>query len=197
MLVRTLSILSISLLVAGHSAMAAVPTELINMYNQAAQGDEDKTEEVYKALSSLIEKEGASALGLVYLGGSETLLGRDAFLPWNKMKYVEKGVAKIDKGLSLIDADFASPDLVMGLPENYLARANAAAVYTGLPDMFNQFDKGYDIYLELLSREDFPSYHPAAISWVYEYAIKAAENTGDSEQANKWSEQLQTLSSAD
>lgn len=197
MLKRPLLVSAIALpvfLTGMNDAFATVPEEIIAMYNQAAMGDEDKTEQVNKALHKLVESEGATALNLVYLGSSETLMGRDAFLPWNKMKHVEKGIAQIDKGLSLLDSESHGSELVAGLPAPYLAKANAAVVLTTLPDMFNQFDKGYELYLELLSNEDFHTYSPEATTWIYEYAIQAAGKADDHKHASDWSEQLQTLS---
>ena len=82
-------------------AVAAPSDKLIEQYNQAAQGDEEKVESVYEQLQGQIEKQGGDALTLVYLGSTQTLMGRDAFLPWNKMKYVEQGLGTIAKGLDL------------------------------------------------------------------------------------------------
>ncbi|WP_375748317.1 hypothetical protein [Vibrio sp. HN007] len=188
------SIVGLSVLLGGTSAaVAAIPNNFIAMYNQAAMGDTDKTEPVNQALSELVAREGATALNLVYLGSSETLLGRDAFLPWNKMKHVEKGIAQIDKGLSLLKSNQNEEELVMGLPYSYLAQANAAVVFTTLPSMFNQFDKGYELYLELLSQKDFQTYSPDATAWIYEYAIQAAKNADDTSNAKLWSAQLQSM----
>ncbi len=81
----------------------ALPSEaMIQRYNQAAQGDEKLVEPLYADLEKLIAQEGATALSLVYLGSTRTLMGRDAFLPWKKMRYSEEGLATIEKGLSLL-----------------------------------------------------------------------------------------------
>lgn len=48
-------------------------------YNQAAQGDEKLVEPLYADLEKLVAQEGATALSLVYLGSTRTLMGRDAF----------------------------------------------------------------------------------------------------------------------
>ena len=39
----------------------------------------------------------------------------------------------------------------MGLPEYYLSRAMAATTFTQLPGMFNHFEPGYELYLQLLA----------------------------------------------
>ena len=168
----------------------ANPTpEALSMYNQAAQGDEEMVEAAHDALKSILDKEGATPLTLVYLGSTETLQGRDAFLPWNKMKYVEKGLATIDKSLTLLNSveqPVAEQARVQGLPEAYLTRAMAATTYTSLPDMFNHFERGYDLYLDLLSEEEFSHQNFAATAWIYRYAITASIRAEDFAQAQSW-----------
>lgn len=168
----------------------ANPTpEALSMYNQAAQGDEEMVEAAHDALKSILDKEGATPLTLVYLGSTETLQGRDAFLPWNKMKYVEKGLATIDKSLTLlnsIEQPVAEQARVQGLPEAYLTRAMAATTYTSLPDMFNHFERGYDLYLDLLSEDEFSHQSFAATAWIYRYAITASIRAQDFAQAQSW-----------
>jgi len=196
----TTSLLKRSLLIAlvscAPSLVLANPSaEVLSIYNQAAQGDEDQVDVAYERLNETLEQQGATPLTLVYLGSTETLMGRDAFMPWNKMKYVEKGLSTIDKSLHLLN-DFDTPlheqERIQGLPESYLTRALAAATYTSLPDMFNHFERGYDLYLLLLSEEEFRHQHFAATAWVYRYAIEASIRAEDIPQAEKWLAVMET-----
>ena len=182
------STLSFGLAMSG-PALANPTPEVLSLYNQAAQGDEEMVDVAYDALNAILSKEGATPLTLVYLGSTETLQGRDAFLPWNKMKYVEKGLATIDKSLTLlsnVEQPIADQPRVQGLPEAYLTRAMAATTYTSLPDMFNHFERGYDLYLDLLSEEEFAHQHFAATAWIYRYAITASIRAEDLTQAKSW-----------
>ncbi|ENN6467281.1 hypothetical protein AB9X29_001004 [Vibrio vulnificus] len=169
--------------------MANPDQALINQYNLAVEGETALVDHVYGQLNALIEREGAKPLSLVYLGSTQTLQGRDAFLPWNKMKLTEQGLATISKGLGMLDTLPPSQNeqqRIQGLPEGYLARAMAAATYTSLPDMFNHFERGYELYLELLAEPDFQAQPFAATSWVYRYAIQAALRAQDVPQAKTW-----------
>ncbi|WP_070969662.1 hypothetical protein [Vibrio sonorensis] len=179
------------------SVMATPSEALINDYNLAAQGDEDKVEQVHQALSQLINEEGAEPLSLVYLGSTETLMGRDAFLPWNKMKYTEQGLATIAKGLALLESQpsDAPQEIRQGMQEHLLAEALAAATYTALPDMFNHFERGYDLFLELLAKPEMKAQHFQATSWIYFYAIEASLRAEDKEQGLKWLEEMKQLGS--
>ncbi|TXY44645.1 hypothetical protein [Vibrio mimicus] len=171
----------------------ALPTEaMIQRYNQAAQGDTQLVEPLYTELENLIEQEGATALSLVYLGSTRTLMGRDAFLPWKKMRFSEEGLATIEKGLSLLNRDASSSEERRnGLPTRMLTVAIAAATYTSMPDMFNHFERGYDLYLILLAEPDFQAQPFAATAWIYHLAIVAALRAEDKEQARLWVEKMQ------
>ncbi|EGU59355.1 hypothetical protein VINI7043_15625 [Vibrio nigripulchritudo ATCC 27043] len=179
-----------SLLLAGLSQAVANPSnELIQQYNLAAAGDSDKVELVFEQLNQLIQKEGAKPLSLVYLGSTQTMQGRDAWMPWNKMQYVEQGLATIDKGLNLIASQAVpveSQPVIQGLPDTYLARALSAATFSQLPDMFNHFDRGYDLYIDLLAEPEFEQAPFAATSWVYSFAIETAIRAEDQQRAQEW-----------
>lgn len=173
------------------SSVHAAPSEaLIEQYNQAAMGDEDQVELVIEKLKSQMDNQGADALSMVYLGSTQTMMGRDAYMPWNKMKYTEQGLATIAKGLSLISegSPVNDQEVRQGLPESHLATAIAASTYTSLPDMFNHFERGYDLFLDLLADPEFQQQPFPASSWVYFHAIEAAIRAEDLKQANQWLE---------
>ncbi|AQM21323.1 MULTISPECIES: hypothetical protein [Vibrio] len=188
-------LLSVGLLLSITAVQANPSDALIMQYNQAAEGDSDKVELVLHQLEQLIKQQGAKPLSLAYLGSAQTLQGRDAFMPWNKMRYVEEGLATIDKGLTLLSnhpQPLAEQERVMGLPDSYLTRAVSAATYTSLPDMFNHFERGYDLYLDLLVEPELTAQPFAATAWVYRYAIQAALRANDIPQAEQWLAQMQT-----
>ncbi len=175
------------------TAHAALTAADINTYNQAAAGNEDKVDPAFDRFNQLIQQEGATPLTLIYLGSAETLKGRDAMMPWTAMKYVEQGLAKIGKGLNLLaneNTPISEQDIISGIPESYLTRALAAATYSQLPDMFNHFERGYDLYLGLLSESEFQQQPYQATAWVYGYAIQAALRADDLNQANQWLEAM-------
>ncbi|MDD9194974.1 hypothetical protein PVK62_03890 [Aliivibrio sp. S3MY1] len=185
----TTLVFSLLMSVMTFSTQAALTDKDIAVYNQAAAGDEDFVESAYERFEQLIQADGATPLTLVYLGSAETLKGRDAMMPWTAMKYVEQGLAKIGKGLNLLATESASIEdqpVVSGLPNSYLTRALAAATYSQLPDMFNHFERGYDLYLVLLSEPKFQQQPYQATAWVYGYAIQAALRAEDQNQATQW-----------
>lgn len=177
--------------------LAANPTpDILNNYYSAAEGNEEMVDTVYRQLKQLVDEQGAKPVTMVYLGSTQTFQGRDALLPWNQMKYVEKGLATIAKGVNMIDSlpiDINEQERIQGLPEAYLTQAIAAITYTSLPDMFNHFERGYDLYLELLNDPQFSDQPFAASSWVYLNAIQAAIRAKDLTQAQTWLATMQSL----
>ncbi|CAM3798607.1 hypothetical protein VA7868_01044 [Vibrio aerogenes CECT 7868] len=178
------------------ATVSAIPDEqLIEQYNQIATSHSGDIRVVIHKLNDQIERDGADALSLIYLGSAQTLEARDAWLPWNKMKYAERGISTIAKGLGLLPgeaAETAQYPLRQGMPVPVLAKAIAAATYTSLPDMFNQFDRGYDLYLQLLHDHAFQALPLQQSGWVYRKAIEASIRNHDKPQAMAWVAQMQS-----
>lgn len=180
----------------GTVAVAAPSETIIAQYNQAAEGDSGKVEQVYEQLTQLVEANGTDGLSLVYLGSTKTLMGRDAWMPWNKMKHTEQGLATISKGLDLVAASQVPVEdqaIRQGLPESLLAQAIASTTFTSLPDMFNHFERGYDLYIELLNKPEFLEQSYETTAWIYIYAIRAAMRAEDVQRAQEWLERMKRL----
>lgn len=192
-IVKLASLTLCSLLLASPS-IAAPSEAVIAQYNLAVEGDEDKVEWVHQQLEQQISQHGVDPLSLVYLGSTQALMGRDAFMPWNKMKYTEQGLATISKGLDLLMTQ-ATPveqqERRQGLPESLLARSIAGVTFTSLPDMFNHFERGYDVLLDLMADQSFKQQDYDATSWVYVYAVRAALRAQDKPQAQQWVAEMQ------
>lgn len=69
----------------------------------------------------------------------------------------------------------------------------AATTFTSLPDMFNHFERGYELYLSLFDEPSFSQQPFAATSWIYRYAIEAALRAEDVQQAKTWLAQMEQL----
>lgn len=87
--------------------------------------DKEAVKKAEKYLSRLLEREPNNALALVYYGSLLTMKARDAFLPWEKMKFLKQGFAAIDSAVAL-DPQSAEVRLI---------RANNG---TSVPKMFHR-----------------------------------------------------------
>lgn len=89
------------------------------------EGDEDAVAQAENYLSKLMKLAPQNAVALVYYGSVLTMKARDAFLPWEKMKYMKQGFAAMDSAVAL---DPQSPEV-------RLIRANNG---TSVPKMFHR-----------------------------------------------------------
>ncbi len=87
-----------------------------------------KAEEYFLQVLSIDSTHG---LALVYYGSLLTMKARDASLPWNKLKYVKKGLARMDKAV------YFEPDN----PEVRLIRGINSV---SLPSRFNRLSCGLE-----------------------------------------------------
>lgn len=110
-------------------------------YHDLAGENEDKAA-VKKAegyLSKLLAIEPGNAPAMVYYGSVLTMKAREAFFPWEKMKYMKKGFVQMDSAVAL------DPDE----PEVRLIRAINS---TSVPKMFHRLKMAFSDfkYMSLL-----------------------------------------------
>ena len=168
----------------------ATPTSsTISLYKQAVAGNTKVVDIVYSKLTQNLKENGPTPLTLIYLGSTETLQGRDARMPWTKLRHTEPGLARMNKALDLLHQQ-ATPlnqqRRVNGLYESHLVKAIAGTSFTSVPDFFNHFERGYELYLDLLANTAFQQSPPEATAWIYLYAIQAALHINEYEQASHW-----------
>ncbi|MDP6968667.1 MAG: hypothetical protein QGG88_06085 [Gammaproteobacteria bacterium] len=170
-------------------AKADIPMALIAQYQQAASGDKQLVEPVYKQFKQLLEQQNNKPLMWVYFGSTGTLRGRDAWMPWNRFSYTEQGLDNIQRGINKLHEQPLSvtqQKLIQGIPEYYLAKALAATTFTSVPKFFNRFERGYDLFIDLLSNTEFLALEFNASAWIYERAVVAALKADSVPQARLW-----------
>ncbi len=73
----------------------------IHYHNRGGDGDEKAVEKAVDFLDRLLQLNNRNTIAMAFYGSAVTMQGRDAFLPWNKMKYVNEGIGKLDKAVML------------------------------------------------------------------------------------------------
>jgi tetratricopeptide (TPR) repeat protein len=73
----------------------------IHFHNRGGEGDEKAVEKAVDFLDRLLQLNHRNTVAMAFYGSAVTMQGRDAFLPWNKMKYVNEGIGKLDKAVML------------------------------------------------------------------------------------------------
>ncbi|AWF80694.1 hypothetical protein BTJ40_07620 [Microbulbifer sp. A4B17] len=168
------------------SSFAAVDAQMEGLYQKATKQGGDAVEESYEIFKLAQKEDPTDPVVLFYLGASETLMAKESLLPWRKVSYAENGIARMDKALTMIEEmeDPGRPS--HGVPQDILLKGIAATTFTKVPKFFNAFDRGFELYRELMSDPRMGYLPPSATRWVYCGAVQAAGLQNNSKLANSW-----------
>ena len=110
-------------------------------FGAGAKGDAKARDGAVDAFRALAASHPGHPLFGVYEGAATALQGRDALMPWDKMKLAEKGANLIEKSLAQLTPEHDEA-LIQGSPESILARLVAANTLLALPSMMNRHSAG-------------------------------------------------------
>lgn len=120
-------------------------------FNRARQGDADQVAAAIKAFQATPANPALQPLYSAYLGSAQTLKGKAAWLPWDKMKFTEQGLDQIDLALVSLRPEHDRL-LTQGTPTSLLTRMVAAATFVALPDgIFHRRAAGRSLLGEMRS----------------------------------------------
>ena len=166
-----------------------IPSEVISHYSAATQGDSDANEKAYKELTKLHKKHPDSALINTVLGSTEAMRARDSFIPWRQLKYLEKGMALIDKGINLLQPKDHQKKFE-GVPVSLWVRNTAGCTFIEVPEMFNRLEMGYKILKKTLSSKEVVSLPFSQKASTYLCAGIAAKKMGEKQAAKLYLEKI-------
>lgn len=155
--------------------------ELIQAYQQyqaGAEGDKGAVDDAVEAFEALLAERPGDPLILVLLGSSQTLQGRDAWMPWNKMSLTEDGLAAMGKAQQWLGPEH-DDRVFEGLPVSLQVKALAGITFIQVPDFFGRFEQGYQLLTEASGSpllEGLPAQHH---SHIHFYAAQAAEQADE------------------
>ena len=166
-------------------AMAALPAEVLdNAYQQylyASQSDGDG-EQGLDSIMQLSEQYPDEPVLLMLQGWMETIVARDALMPWSKMKWLDNGLAHIDKALSLMVPD-TSEALLAGLPVDLQLKAQSGIIFVNVPDFAHRLQQGGELLNEVLNDARLQNIPALAYQHIQFYAAEAAAKEGNSKRA--------------
>jgi hypothetical protein len=169
------------------SAALSDTTEIVPDLNQAyqqylagAEGDKRAVDTAVEAFEALLESRPEDPLILVLLGGSQTLQGRDAWMPWNKMSLTEDGLAAMGKAQQWLNPEH-DEQMFDGLPVSIQVKALAGITFTQVPDFFGRFEQGYQLLLDASQSELLDATSARSHSHIHFFAASAARKAGEKE----------------
>lgn len=116
-------------------------------------------------------------LFLAYLGSAQTLQGRDAWMPWTKMRATERGLDTLEKALRRLEARH-DREVLRGVAVAVEARLVAASTFIAVPSMFNRYDLGKETLRAALASPAYPSAPAAVKARLHRLAAVAAARDG-------------------
>jgi len=102
-----------------------------------ANGDESSRDAALEAFTKLAAGQPGHPVYLAYIGSVTAMQGRDAMMPWDKMKYSEKGANMIEKALTQLAPEHDA-QLLNGTPESIETRLVAVNTLLALPGFMNR-----------------------------------------------------------
>lgn len=146
-----------------------------SIFEKARGGDSDSIDASQDAFDQLVRHEPDNPLLRAYLGAAETLQGRHALLPWNKMKYTENGLANIDKALQQLEP-LHDRKTLRGVPIALETRLVAASTLLAMPGMFNRSPSGHQQLQALLAHPGLLKAPDGFRKAVVNLALQTARN---------------------
>lgn len=134
------AILCLSIALACGAALAAdnaAFTAARQQFNAGSGGDASARDAAIEAFEKLYASQPGNPVFLAYQGSGIAMRGRDAMMPWDKMKFAEKGADMLEKALSLLAPEHDSL-LLNGTPASIETRLVAANTLLALPDFMNR-----------------------------------------------------------
>lgn len=143
-------LLAASLLACAWLAHAAADAPFQAAFDQFTQASAGKAspESAAQAFAALRAQEPANPVLLAYEGAATAMRARETWLPWQKMRHAEDGLALIDKALALLNATHHAP-VQRGTPGVLEVKLTAANTFLAVPGFMNRRERGQKLLAEV------------------------------------------------
>ena len=176
----------------GWSYEEVVLQQAIDLYMLGVDGDESATAESQKLLKKLDQQPPAEPIILAYLGGTYTLQGRDAWLPWRKISHTEKGLDLIAKSVQRLKPEHKRLT-INNRSYDLETKIIAAITFTQVPQFFGRYEYGVELLDEILEDSRFPQVSAERQAEIYYYAASAAAKGKQRAKAHKMANRVTEL----
>jgi len=123
-------------------------------FMQGLAGDERYIDRAQALFEELNRQAPDNPLFQVYLGGTYAIQGREAWMPWNKIDLVEKGLEIIDRALDKLQPRHDEM-LIRGTPVGIETRLVALNTFLDLPGFFNRLQPAKELLADILTSQAF------------------------------------------
>ncbi|MBS4099300.1 MAG: hypothetical protein KGZ83_21015, partial [Sulfuricella sp.] len=166
------------------------------VFLKAADGNSAAVEEAVRQFTRLAAVESDQApLLLAYLGAAQTMQGRDAWLPWEKVRATERGLAVLDKALRSLEARHDT-EIFNGTAISLETRLVAANTFLSLPSLFNRFDAGKQALREAFAHPGWAAAPGEVRARLHRLAAQVAAHDGKRSEEREHLKQAADLAQA-
>jgi hypothetical protein len=158
-------------------------------YLSVSNEDSGSAKKLAKTWQDIYAQDEKDPLALVLLGSSHTLMGRDAWMPWSKMKHTETGLDEMALAQRLLTEEHEHI-FFNGVPVHLEVKMTAAITFTQVPEFFGRQEEGFLLFEDVLSDATFISQPAAAKTYVYYFGISAAKALEKEQLAEQWTNTL-------
>jgi hypothetical protein len=148
------------------------------LFERSLAGDDSVTAVALNQFKILSMTYPNQPLFLAYVGACYALMAREAWMPWNKSSYVEKGLTRIDNALTMLKG-VHDHEKMRGAPISVETRFIAVSTFSNVPKSFNYFEKAKAVLNDLLESGAFNQTPVSLQARIYLTAAKIAQEEGD------------------
>jgi len=172
---------AIGFILAAGSAAAQPPApapeaafiEAVQLVQKASAGDAKAIDGAVEAFEKLSRGDPGQPLYAAYLGSANGMKAREAWMPWSKIKYAERGLDHADRALQALKPEH-DQQLMRGAPVGIETRIVAARLFLRVPDeFFHRRAAGKKLVAEVFKQPGFAS-TPAPLRAVAHLAAAEA-----------------------
>jgi hypothetical protein len=127
-----------------------------------------------------------------YYGSLETIKASSVSIHWNKVKWVERGLERIARALTLITPKHQTEQLI-GISIALDSRIAAVQTLLSVPKFLHRFDDARDLFADLLDTTDLESQPVVVQQRIFQLGMEIAEKSDDEQQRDEWSARLDAI----
>lgn len=152
------------------------------VFEQGLRGDAESVLKSYPVFQKLVKDHPDNPLFMAYLGATETLIARDKWTPWTRIKFLDSGLDHIDKALAMLIPEH-DQQTERTSPISMETRLVAITTFVQVPSFSNRLQDAKDLFAESVVQDVFFESPPEVRQRIYLQGanIAQAEDNADDE----------------
>lgn len=165
---------------------------LQDVFLDVTSGNETADPQIIETMESLLRQYPHDPLLTAYYGSTLSAKAKEAWLPWERKRYVNASVDSLNKSLILLTApSYHTP--YQGLNEGVFVESLAALSLMHLPSHYTQQQRGFEMIQAVMASDDLAYYAFEPKAWIHLGAVKGALKLGKAQTARRWTAEMQQL----